>query len=103
MSIRNTAVLGDIMQVWYAIVDLLPFSWAEPGQGLFFKNALLAVLLIAPLFGLLSTMIVNTNMAFFSESLGHGAFTGMVVGTLAGFTEPLWGAEIGRASCRERV
>lgn len=94
MSIRNTAVLGDIMQVWYAIVDLLPFSWAEPGQGLFFKNALLAVLLIAPLFGLLSTMIVNTNMAFFSESLGHGAFTGMVVGTLAGFTEPLWGAVV---------
>ncbi len=80
------------MEFWYRLIDLLPFEWATPGQGLFFKNALLAVMLITPLFGLLSTMIVNTRMSFFSESLGHGAFTGMVVGTLAGLTEPLWGA-----------
>ena len=80
------------MELWYRLIDLLPFEWAVPGQGLFFKNALLAVMIITPLFGLLSTMIVNTRMSFFSESLGHGAFTGMVVGTLAGLTEPLWGA-----------
>ena len=80
------------MEFWYRMIDWLPFEWATAGQGLFFKNALLAVALITPLFGLLSTMIVNTRMSFFSESLGHGAFTGMVVGTLAGFAEPLWGA-----------
>ena len=77
------------MELWYRMIDWLPFEWATAGQGLFFKNALLAVALITPLFGLLSTMIVNTRMSFFSESLGHGAFTGMVVGTLAGFAEPL--------------
>lgn len=80
------------MELWYKIVDLLPFEWANPGQTLFFKNALFAVILITPMLGLLSTMIVNTRMSFFSESLGHGAFTGMVAGTLAGFSEPLWGA-----------
>lgn len=80
------------MELWYKLVDLLPFEWANPGQTLFFKNALLAVILITPMLGLLSTMIVNTRMSFFSESLGHGAFTGMVAGTLAGFSEPLWGA-----------
>ena len=80
------------MQIWYRLIDLLPCEWAVPGQGLFFKNALLAVILITPLFGLLSTMIVNTRMSFFSESLGHGAFTGMVVGLMAGLAEPLWGA-----------
>ena len=47
------------MSIWYAIVDLLPFQWAEAGSMLFMKNALLAVLIISPLFGLLSTMVVE--------------------------------------------
>ena len=59
---------------------------------LFFKNALLAILIMTPLFGLLSTMIVNNKMAFFSESLGHGAFTGIVVGNLMGLFEPVLSA-----------
>ena len=80
------------MQVWYALLSWLPFEWAEPGKMLFFKNALLAVLIIAPLFGLLSTMVINNKMAFFSESLGHGAFTGMVAGSLSGLVDPVWGA-----------
>lgn len=65
------------MSIWYALVDLLPFQWAEPGSMLFMKNALLAVLIISPLFGLLSTMVVENHMAFFSDALGHSAFTGI--------------------------
>ena len=34
------------MELWYAIVDLLPFEWAEPGSMYFMKHALLAVLII---------------------------------------------------------
>ena len=79
------------MELWYALVDLLPFSWAEPGQMYFMKNALLAVLVISPLFGLLSTMVVQSRMSFFSDALGHSAFTGMAIGSIAGlFAEPLW-------------
>lgn len=78
------------MSVWYALVDLLPFSWAEPGRMLFMKNALLAILVISPLFGLLSTMVVEKRMSFFSDALGHSAFTGIAAGTLAGFTDPSW-------------
>lgn len=79
------------MNIWYAIVDLLPFEWAEPGTMLFMKNALLAVLVISPLFGLLSTMVVENRMSFFSDALGHSAFTGMAIGTLASAAiEPLW-------------
>ena len=51
------------MALWYAICDLLPFemlSWT------FMCNALLAVLLMGPLFGTLSTMIVSGRMSFFS-------------------------------------
>jgi len=50
----------------------------------FMKNALLAVLIITPLFGMLGTLIVNHRMAFFSDALGHSAFTGMAIGVLFG-------------------
>ena len=65
---------------------LLPFAWVE---YTFMKNALLAILLMTPLFGLLSTMVVSSRMAFFSDSLGHGAFTGIAVGALVGMASPL--------------
>jgi zinc transport system permease protein len=79
-----------MLQTWYDIVEfLLPFEWAEHN---FMKNALLAVLLITPLFGLLGTMVVSNKMAFFSDSIGHGAFTGIAIGALLGGLQPLLGA-----------
>ena len=76
------------------LVDLLPFDWAEPGRMFFMKNALLAVLVITPLFGLLSTMVVHSRMSFFSDALGHSAFTGMAIGALCGLSDPPWSAVI---------
>lgn len=79
------------MNIWYAIVDILPFEWAQPGSMFFMKNALLAILVISPLFGLLSTMVVENKMSFFSDALGHSAFTGMAIGTLiSAAVEPIW-------------
>ena len=75
------------MELIYSVLDtLLPFAWME---YTFMKNALLAILLMTPLFGLLSTMVVSSRMAFFSDSLGHGAFTGIAVGALVGIFAPL--------------
>ena len=79
------------MQIWYALWDSLPiemFHWN------FMKNALLAVLLMAPLFGLTSTMIVTGKMSFFSDALGHSAFTGIAIGCICGFAAPTWVAVI---------
>ena len=53
----------------------------------FMRNALLAVLVITPLFGLLGTMIVSRKMAFFSDALGHSALTGIAVGVVMGCTD----------------
>ena len=53
----------------------------------FMKNALLAVLIITPLFGILGTMIVNKKMAFFSDSLGHSALTGIAIGAVLGMKD----------------
>lgn len=82
------------MGLWYALVDLLPFEWAQPGHMFFMKNALLAVLVITPLFGILSTMVVHSRMSFFSDALGHSAFTGMAIGAICGFHEPTWAAVV---------
>ena len=68
---------------------VLPFQWTESE---FMKNALLAILLVTPLFGLLGTMVVSNRMAFFSDSIGHGAFTGIALGTILGGIKPIWGA-----------
>jgi zinc transport system permease protein len=53
------------------------------------KNAFLAILIIAPLFGLVGTMIVNNKMAFFSDALGHSALTGIAIGVILGIKDPL--------------
>ena len=74
------------MELLYALLSALPFDWLQHG---FMKNAFLAVLLVTPLFGLLSTMVVSNRMAFFSDSLGHGAFTGLAIGVLLGWLSPL--------------
>lgn len=77
------------MSVWYSLLDLLP---VEMLRWDFMKNALLALLLMAPLFGILSTMIVTGRMSFFSDALGHSAFTGIAIGCIAKMAFPLWAA-----------
>ena len=74
------------MSVWYAILDGIGLEMFSMD---FMKNALLAVLLMAPLFGLLSTMIVTGKMSFFSDALGHSGFTGIAIGALCGAVQPL--------------
>ena len=83
-----------MMALWYALVDLLPFSWAQPGHMYFMKNALLAALVISPLFALLSTMVVEKGMSFFSDALGHSAFTGLAAGAFLGLTDATWAAVV---------
>ena len=70
------------MELWYSICHALPFGML---QWDFMCNALLAVLLMGPLFGLTSTMIVTGRMSFFSDALGHSAFTGIAIGCICGF------------------
>ena len=79
------------MNLWYSFCGLLP---VEMLRWDFMCNALLALLLMGPLFGLLSTMIVTGKMSFFSDALGHSAFTGIAIGALCGITMPTLAAVI---------
>lgn len=74
------------MEMIYSMLEMLPFSMFQYD---FMKNAFLASVLIAPLFALLGTMAVNNKMAFFSDALGHSAFTGIGLGVLLGMEDPL--------------
>lgn len=77
------------MSLWYALCDALGAEFLLMN---FMKNALLAVIVMAPLFGLLSTMIVTGKMSFFSDALGHSGFTGIAIGVLCGAALPIWWA-----------
>lgn len=73
------------MSIWYTFCDWIPlevFHWR------FMQNAFLAVLIMAPLFGLMSTMVVSGKMSFFSDALGHSAFTGIAIGSICGLGAP---------------
>lgn len=70
-----------IESIYFIIEKLFPFSWVEFS---FMKNAFIAIILISPLFGIVSTMIVNNKMSFFSDALGHSALTGIALGVMLG-------------------
>ncbi len=70
----------------HVIEVLLPF---EALRFDFMKHALLAILLLTPLLGLLGTMAVNKQMAFFSDALGHSALTGIGLGIVLGLRSDL--------------
>ena len=72
------------MDIIYNILEaILPFEFIE---YTFMKNALLAILLVTPVFAILGTMIVNNKMAFFSDALGHSALTGIAIGMVLGIS-----------------
>ncbi len=72
------------MDIIYNIIEfILPFSFMEYD---FMKNALLAIFIISPLFGLVGSMIVNNKMSFFSDALGHSALTGIAIGAILGIS-----------------
>ncbi|HBA83771.1 MAG TPA: ABC transporter [Verrucomicrobia bacterium] len=75
------------MIAWASWVGALPFDWA---QFSFMQNALLAVVLVTPLFALLGCLVIQNQMAFFSDAIGHAALTGIALGVLLGIGNPLW-------------
>ena len=75
------------MEAIYSVLgSILPL---EAYQYNFMKNAFLAILLLTPLLGLLGTMAVNHQMAFFSDALGHSALTGLGLGIILGLRNDL--------------
>ena len=75
------------MSLWYWLTGGMPFEWLN---FIFMKNALLAVILVSYLFGLLGSQVINQQMAFFSDAIGHAALTGIAIGAIVGLADPTW-------------
>ena len=75
------------MSLLHDLLSRLPFEWA---QFAFMRQALVAVLLLSPLFALIGTLVVNNRMAFFSDAIGHASLAGLGLGVILGLADPLW-------------
>ncbi|MCX6968152.1 MAG: metal ABC transporter permease [Verrucomicrobia bacterium] len=75
------------MNAWHQLVSALPFEWT---QFAFMRTALLAIVIVSPLFALMGTLVINNRMAFFSDAIGHASLTGVGLGVLLGLSDPLW-------------
>jgi zinc transport system permease protein len=67
---------------WIALAKALGLS--SELQYPFVARGVVAILLLAPLLGGLSHLVVARRLAFFSTTLGQAALTGLVIGVAAG-------------------
>ena len=70
-----------------SLIGYLPFEWCSYG---FMQNALVGIILLAPLFALPGCIVVDSQMAFFSDAIGHATLTGIAIGILVGLGNPFW-------------
>lgn len=70
-----------------ACLSSAALEWLQYG---FMRQALLAVVLLSWLYGLAGSMVVNAQMSFFSDAIGHAALTGIAIGSLLGLGDPMW-------------
>ena len=81
------------------VYELLSFIPLDCLQWRFMQQAFLAVLLLAPMASVLGVEVINFRMAFFSDAIGHSAFTGVALGLLLAvpprLSMPLFGLLVG--------
>jgi zinc transport system permease protein len=81
-----------------AVAALFPLDCM---QAQFMQNALLALLLLAPVTAILGVHVVNLRMAFFSDAISHSTFAGVAIGLVFGcnpsWTLPVFAVAIGLA------
>lgn len=89
------AVYQGVESLADALAGVIPYSPLRDFE--FLRLALLGVVLLAPLCSTIGMQVVNFRLAFFSEAVGHSAFTGVAMGLVLGVlleTEALHGDEL---------
>ena len=78
------------------LARLLPL---EILQARFMQQALLGLLLVAPMAAAMGVQVINFRMAFFADAIGHSAFAGVALGLIfavsPAWTMPLFGLLVG--------
>ena len=79
-------MLETILDFFCSLAGALPF---ECMKLRFMQEALLGVLLTAPLAAAAGIQVVNFRMSFFSDAIGHSAFAGVALGLIFGLSPDL--------------
>lgn len=86
----------DLSWLYAGIAQVLPLTCM---QARFMQQALVALLLLAPMTAAMGILVVNFRMAFYAEAISHSAFTAVALGMLLSlspdWTMPLFGVAVG--------
>lgn len=78
--------MPDLSPLYAWIAWLLPLDCL---QARFMQQALVGLLLLAPLTAAMGVQVVNFRMAFFSDAISHSAFAGVALGLIF-VIDPYW-------------
>lgn len=70
-----------MLDALFHLAGMLPLECME---AVFMRQALVALVFLAPMAAVLGVQVVNFRMAFFSDAVSHSAFAGVALGLLAG-------------------
>jgi zinc transport system permease protein len=65
--------MPDLAPLYGFLARVLPF---EAMQARFMQQALLGLLLIAPMAASMGVQVINFRMAFYADAISHSAFAG---------------------------
>lgn len=78
--------MPELDMLYNCVAIILPF---ESMQMRFMQQAMVGLLLLAPMVTLMGVQVVNFRMAFFADAISHSAFTGVALGLLFS-VNPQW-------------
>lgn len=88
----------DLSALYDHVGRLLPFDCLK---ARFMQQALVGLLLIAPMTAAMGVQVINFRMAFFADAISHSAFAGVALGLIFAvspqWTMPLFGLLVGLA------
>jgi zinc transport system permease protein len=77
----NAVQMIDFSIIYDFLSWLLPFDVL---QARFMQQALLGLIILAPMAAVMGVQVVTFRMAFFSDAISHSAFAGVALGLLTG-------------------
>ncbi len=88
--------MPDLSPLYHLVAYLLPFECLQAG---FMQQAMVGLILLAPMAAVMGVQVVNFRMAFFSDAISHSAFSGIALGLIFSvnphWTMPLFGLMVG--------
>ena len=88
----------DLSPLYDLLYHFLPF---ECLRARFMQQAMIGLLLIAPMTAAMGVHVINFRMAFFADAISHSAFAGVAMGLIfaisPNWTMPLFGLVVGLA------